>query len=189
MSSRPNRQNCGAPSRSAHSSRCVAAAGGWIVGQQTLKPLAARWPVRRRRSPSAIRLDATRAPNSRDELGQFAPAFNELLDRLAGVLHAQRQFMADASHELRTTVSVVRTTAQVTMARTARSEDDYRESSRSSPSRQRDWRGWLTRCSCCRGRRRTGCRSCLNRSTSTTSSRDVSGRCVSSPRSAASTLM
>jgi signal transduction histidine kinase len=36
--------------------------------------------------------------------------------------------MADASHELRTPVSVVRTTAQVTLARGARSELDYRES-------------------------------------------------------------
>ncbi len=61
-------------------------------------------------------------------MGRFATAFNELLDRLATVLHSQRQFMADASHELRTPVSVVRTTAQVTLARGTRTEDDYRES-------------------------------------------------------------
>ena len=36
--------------------------------------------------------------------------------------------MADASHELRTPVSVVRTTAQVTLARASRPEHDYRES-------------------------------------------------------------
>ena len=36
--------------------------------------------------------------------------------------------MADASHELRTPVSVVRTTAQVTLARDGRPEHDYRES-------------------------------------------------------------
>jgi signal transduction histidine kinase len=67
-------------------------------------------------------------PNHDDELGRFARAFNALLDRLAATLHGQRQFMADASHELRTPVSVVRTTAQVTLARGARSELDYRES-------------------------------------------------------------
>ena len=36
--------------------------------------------------------------------------------------------MADASHEMRTPVSVVRTTAQVTLARSPRTEQDYRES-------------------------------------------------------------
>jgi signal transduction histidine kinase len=66
--------------------------------------------------------------NTGDELGRFAQAFNGLLDRLASALEAQRQFMADASHELRTPVSVVRTTAQVTLARETRSEEDYRES-------------------------------------------------------------
>ena len=78
-------------------------------------------------SPSGISRSASTRPVG-DELGQFAGAFNGLLDRLAGVLHSQRQFMADASHELRTPVSVVKTTAQVTLARDTRTESDYRES-------------------------------------------------------------
>lgn len=105
----------------------VAIVGGWIFGHQTLKPLAAMAG----QATAITEHDPTGrlvAPNSRDELGQFASSFNELLNRLAAALHSQRQFMADASHELRTPVSVVRTTAQVTMARTNRSEDDYRES-------------------------------------------------------------
>jgi signal transduction histidine kinase len=105
----------------------VAVAGGYIVGRQTLRPLTtlANQATAITERDLSTRL---RPPNSRDELGQFATAFNELLDRLAGVLHAQRQFMADASHELRTPVSVVRTTAQVTLARTGRTEDEYQES-------------------------------------------------------------
>ena len=105
----------------------VAAGGGWLVGRQTLKPLTdlARQATGITEQDPTGRLNA---PNSGDELGRFALAFNELLDRLAAVLHAQRQFMADASHELRTPVSVVRTTAQVTLARGGRTEDDYRES-------------------------------------------------------------
>ena len=105
----------------------VAGVGGWVVGRQTLQPLtdmAMQATSITERDPSA----RLHAPNSDDELGRFAAAFNGLLDRLAAALNAQRQFMADASHELRTPVSVVRTTAQVTLARGTRSEDDYRES-------------------------------------------------------------
>jgi len=105
----------------------VATAGGWVVGHQTLRPL-----TDLSRQATAITehnpTGRLRAPNSGDELGRFATAFNDLLDRLATVLHSQRQFMADASHELRTPVSVVRTTAQVTLARGPRTGDDYRES-------------------------------------------------------------
>ncbi len=105
----------------------VAIIGGWVVGRQSLRPLtdlAGQAASITERDTSA-RLHARHAD---DELGRFAQAFNALLDRLSAALDGQRQFMADASHELRTPVSVVRTTAQVTMARGARSEDDYRES-------------------------------------------------------------
>ncbi len=47
---------------------------------------------------------------------------------LAESLEAQRAFMADASHQLRTPVSVVRTAAQVTLSRDDRTSDEYRES-------------------------------------------------------------
>ena len=67
------------------------------------------------------------APPVDDELGRLASSFNGLLGRLAAALNGQRQFMADASHELRTPVSIVRTATQVTLARDSRSEDEYRE--------------------------------------------------------------
>ena len=66
--------------------------------------------------------------NRADELGQLAGAFNGLVARLRAALQTQRQFMADASHELRTPVSIVRTAAEVTLGREHRSESEYRES-------------------------------------------------------------
>jgi signal transduction histidine kinase len=57
-------------------------------------------------------------------------AFNALLGRLERALAQQRQFMADASHELRTPVSVSRTAAEVGLARAGRSEAEYRDSLR-----------------------------------------------------------
>ena len=37
--------------------------------------------------------------NPRDELGQLATTFNELLSRLNSAFAEQRRFMADASHD------------------------------------------------------------------------------------------
>jgi heavy metal sensor kinase len=62
-----------------------------------------------------------------DELGQLARAFNDLVARLRAALQTQQQFMADASHELRTPVSVVRTAADVALSRRHRDEPDYRD--------------------------------------------------------------
>jgi signal transduction histidine kinase len=65
--------------------------------------------------------------NRHDELGRLAKAFNELLARLESALSTQRQFMADAAHELRTPISVARTTAEVALNRETRPEAEYRE--------------------------------------------------------------
>jgi signal transduction histidine kinase len=62
-----------------------------------------------------------------DELGQLARAFNGLVGRLRTALQTQRQFMADASHELRTPVSIVRAASEVALSRDHREEGDYRE--------------------------------------------------------------
>jgi two-component system OmpR family sensor kinase len=65
--------------------------------------------------------------NPNDELGQLAATFNELLARLEASLNLQRQFMADASHELRTPVTTTRTAATVALQQPHRDESDYRE--------------------------------------------------------------
>jgi heavy metal sensor kinase len=105
----------------------IAGAGGWLIGRKTLAPLATM-------ARQAQHVDASDprgrivVPHADAEIGQLAAAFNGLLDRLTSSLDHQRQFMADASHELRTPVSVIRTTAQVTLSQGERSTAEYRES-------------------------------------------------------------
>lgn len=98
----------------------------WCVASSALRPvttMAAQAEGITVRSAD-WRLDA---PTQTDELGQLARAFNRLLGRLEAASRMQREFMADASHELRTPVSVIQTAAEVTLERPMREDAEYRE--------------------------------------------------------------
>jgi signal transduction histidine kinase len=54
-------------------------------------------------------------PRSRDEIARLAGTMNEMLDRLDRSARRQREFVSDASHELRSPVASIRTTVEVAL--------------------------------------------------------------------------
>jgi heavy metal sensor kinase len=98
--------------------------GGSLLVRKSLSPVLEM-------SRSAWRISAEnlgeRLPiaNPRDELGQLASTFNELLARLQESFEQQRQFVADASHELRTPLHVIHTATEVMIERPQREAGEY----------------------------------------------------------------
>jgi two-component system heavy metal sensor histidine kinase CusS len=68
-------------------------------------------------------------PATGDELQRLSETWNDMLARLESAVKRLSQFTADASHELRTPVALIRTTAELTLRR-ERSPDTYREALR-----------------------------------------------------------
>lgn len=84
----------------------LAVLGWWLVGR-ALRPV----EIMRRQAGAIPGTDGrTRLalPPTRDELARLAATFNALLDRIDDARHRQRQFVADAAHELRSPIASLR---------------------------------------------------------------------------------
>jgi heavy metal sensor kinase len=66
-------------------------------------------------------------PKARDELRRLTETLNAMLARIEASFKSITQFTADASHDLRTPVAVIRATAEITL-RKPRTQDEYRRS-------------------------------------------------------------
>lgn len=107
----------------------LAGIGGYFLARKSLKPIAAMGEQAKLISASNLheRLPIT---NAKDELGNLAIVFNELLDRLNIEFDRQRRFMADASHELRTPLAIIRGESEVALLKDTRTSREYQESLR-----------------------------------------------------------
>jgi signal transduction histidine kinase len=93
----------------------VAAVIGWAVAGRLLAPLKRITATARRVSEERLgeRIPAT---GPHDELRELGETLNSMLDRLADSFEAQRRFVANASHELRSPLTVIRSEAEVALA-------------------------------------------------------------------------
>jgi heavy metal sensor kinase len=94
----------------------VASAGGYWMSRRALEPVDRI--TRTARAISAENL-AERLPlrGADDELDRLSDTLNDMFARLDAAFRRVTQFTADASHELRTPVAIIRTTAELTRRR------------------------------------------------------------------------
>lgn len=103
----------------------VTSAGGWFLATRALAPI-----DRITRSAQQISADDLHRrlnldlPN--DEVGRLAGTFDEMLARLEDAFERQKRFIADASHEMRTPLTILKGDVEVALNR-PRSVEEYKE--------------------------------------------------------------
>jgi heavy metal sensor kinase len=107
----------------------LAGVGGYLLARRSLSPVVAMSAQASR--IGSENLDARLSVrNPKDELGQLAWSFNNLLDRLGASFDRQKRFVADASHELRTPVAILCGETEVALGKDTRTGAEYRETLR-----------------------------------------------------------
>ncbi len=104
----------------------VSIALGWLLAGRALAPL--RTMNARARQITERSLHERLAVKARDdELGDLARTFDDLLARLQRAFESQRRFVANASHELRTPITLERALVEVALADPAASVGSLRD--------------------------------------------------------------
>ncbi|HWD64600.1 MAG TPA: ATP-binding protein [Solirubrobacteraceae bacterium] len=102
---------------------------GWLLAGRALSPL--RTMNQRARAITEDTLHERLGVTGRqDELGELAATFDAVLARLERAFEAQRQFVANASHELRTPITLERALLEVALADPESSVESLRHTCR-----------------------------------------------------------
>jgi heavy metal sensor kinase len=101
----------------------LAGGGGWLLARRALKPVDQMTRTAQRISGERLdeRLQET---GNDDELDRLAKTLNDMLGRLDSAFFQMRQFSADASHELKTPLTILKGEMEVAL-RTPRSPEEY----------------------------------------------------------------
>lgn len=98
----------------------------WTLIGRALRPLSTLTRTAKELSESSLDQRIS-LQGPRDEVAELADTFDEMLGRLQAAFEAERRFVANASHELRTPMSVIRTEIDVTLADPEATKAELRE--------------------------------------------------------------
>jgi heavy metal sensor kinase len=103
----------------------LAAIGGHFMSRKALAPVAAIATEARRINDRNldVRLPIT---ETQDEISHLSETLNQMLARVESGVRSIRDFTADAAHELRTPLALIRTEVEVALSR-PRAAEEYRE--------------------------------------------------------------
>ncbi len=103
----------------------LAAAGGHFMSRKALAPVAALAADARRITDRNLDVRLPVIANG-DEIAHLTETLNQMLERVERGVCSMRDFVANASHEMRTPLALIRTEVEVALAR-PRSAEQYRE--------------------------------------------------------------
>ncbi|MCD8089079.1 MAG: HAMP domain-containing histidine kinase [Clostridiales bacterium] len=104
----------------------LAIAGGYIIAGRTLRPIDRISAAAARISQGGDLKQRIDLGEGSDEIHRLADRFNEMFGRLENSFTSQQQFISDASHELRTPVSVIMAQCELTLEK-ERTPSEYEE--------------------------------------------------------------
>lgn len=97
--------------------------GSFLLAKRSLRPL-------EKVTEDIDRIEAgslparLKSPGTRDEIERLTNSFNSLLERISALMEAQRNFLVDASHELKTPLTVIQTEIEMLLMRPALNKQD-----------------------------------------------------------------
>jgi heavy metal sensor kinase len=103
----------------------ITPAVGWWLARRATRPVADILQTAEQLRPTRLG-DRLPVRGAHDELDRLSSTINHLLDQVAGHVERQRQFVADAAHELRGPLAAMQSALEVAATKD-RTTDDYRK--------------------------------------------------------------
>jgi heavy metal sensor kinase len=102
----------------------ASSAGGYWLSTRALAPVDDISQAAKRISIESLD-DRLAVPRTGDQLQRLSETLNAMLSRLSSSVRRMKQFTADASHELRAPIALIRTTAEVAVQKRDRAAGEY----------------------------------------------------------------